>query len=295
MIDEISSNISNYNYNGRAGYKNNKRSESSLKVYSDENDCLESTKPLFSENTLKNSYFIQSGNNSNPVKKLYEQYNSPSYKLIPDNESQKLTIIDKYGDNHGKFSYSDLIIRRDVSTGKEFIISEENETYYYSIFLDDDLKRAIQDVTKQPLDTTELFGYSIKTHASTGIQYILKDGEEGSGGQLFFQNNMDRATYKKLAETYKLKYPHIVDSLEDGYFWANLEIRGLAERNDTGIMSINKDGLSYSDDINPDKNWWISFSKNIFVRLRKWFDSYWNNGKKSNDYTEWLDIIKNIS
>ena len=46
------------------------------------------------------------------------------------------------------------------------------------------------------------------------------------------------------------KYPNLIESREEGFIWADLEIRGMAKRTDQGIISIGADGMSYSDNEN---------------------------------------------
>ena len=44
--------------------------------------------------------------------------------------------------------------------------------------------------------------------------------------------------YEELAEMYFDKYPNLIESREEGFIWADLEIRGMAKRTDQGIISI---------------------------------------------------------
>ena len=53
---------------------------------------------------------------------------------------------------------------------------------YDAMVLDGKLKDALQDVMGvETLETEELSGFTLKTHSGTGIQYLVRDGEEGRG------------------------------------------------------------------------------------------------------------------
>ena len=41
-------------------------------------------------------------------------------------------------------------------------------------------------------DVETLQGFTLNTHSGTGIQYLVKDGEEGRGGKVLLQNEADR-------------------------------------------------------------------------------------------------------
>ena len=60
--------------------------------------------------------------------------------------------------------------------------------------------------------------------------------------------------------TYFDKYPNLIESREEGFILADLEIRGMAKRTDQGIISIGADGMSYSDNENYKNNWSVLFS-----------------------------------
>ncbi len=71
------------------------------------------------------------------------------------------------------------------------------------LVLDDELKDALQNVMdKDSLDVETLQGFTLNTHSGTGIQYLVKDGEEGRGGKVLLQNEADRKRYEELAEMY---------------------------------------------------------------------------------------------
>ena len=43
--------------------------------------------------------------------------------------------------------------------------------------------------------------------------------------KVLLQNEADRKRYEELAEMYFDKYPNLIESREEGFIWADLEIR----------------------------------------------------------------------
>ncbi len=42
---------------------------------------------------------------------------------------------------------------------------------------------------------------------------------------------------EELSEMYFNKYPNLIESREEGYIWADLEIKGMAQRTDYAIVT----------------------------------------------------------
>ena len=103
---------------------------------------------------------------------------------MPDNEAGCFDIYNKQGERLGAFDYSDIKVRQDSQTGKQFLISEHGTMSYDAMVLDGELKDALQNVMGvETLETEELSGFTLKTHSGTGIQYLVREGEEGRGGK----------------------------------------------------------------------------------------------------------------
>ena len=80
------------------------------------------------------------------VKPAYETYESENYRILPDNEAGCFDIYNKQGERIGAFDYSDIKVRQDSQTGKQFLISEHGTMSYDAMVLDGELKDALQDV-----------------------------------------------------------------------------------------------------------------------------------------------------
>ena len=60
--------------------------------------------------------------------------------------------------------------------------------------------------------TGELAGYTFSRNAATGIEIMIPNGMKGKMAHILFQSKADVEAYKKLVETYKAKYPNLVQS-----------------------------------------------------------------------------------
>lgn len=241
------------------------------------------------------SYLALSGKTINTLKQEYSEYESENYRIVPDNEAECFDIYNKDGERLGAFSYSDIKIRQDETTGKQFLISEHGTMSYDALVLDDELKDALQNVMdKDSLDVETLQGFTLNTHSGTGIQYLVKDGEEGRGGKVLLQNEADRKRYEELAEMYFDKYPNLIESREEGFIWADLEIRGMAKRTDQGIISIGADGMSYSDNENYKNNWSVRFSGSMYEKLYEWLQNNKDSMEEIHKFSTWQKVFDEI-
>ena len=122
------------------------------------------------------------------------EYESDNYRIKVDTGAPSLCfdIYNQLGERLGAFSYNDIIIKHDTLTGKQLLISEHGTLSYDALVLDEELKNALCKVMGvESLETEKLQGFSLKTHAGTGIQYLLKDGEAGAGGRVLLQSDED--------------------------------------------------------------------------------------------------------
>lgn len=247
------------------------------------------------KNTVMDSYLALSGNGINDLKQVYSEYQSENYKIVPNNEAECFNIYNKDGERIGAFSYSDIKIRQDATTGKQFLISEHGTMSYDALVLDDELKETLQNVmNKESLDVETLQGFTFKTHSGTGIQYLVKNGEEGRGGKVLLQNEADRKRFEELAEIYFNKYPNLIESKEEAYTWADFEIKGMAKRTDQGIVSMRADGMSYSDNENYKNNWNVLFSGSMYEMLYEWFQNNKDSMEEIYKFSTWEKVFDKI-
>ncbi|MBD5531172.1 MAG: hypothetical protein HDQ98_03060 [Lachnospiraceae bacterium] len=222
------------------------------------------------------------------VKPVYQAYESANYKIVPDNEAGRFDIYNKQGEKLGVFQYSDIKVRQDSATGKEFLISEYGTMSYEAMVMDNELKDALQNAMGvEKLETEELQGFTLKTHSGTGIQYLLRDGVEGRGGKVLLQSQADIQKYEALAETYYRKYPNLVQDKKAGYIWADLEIRGLAVQSGGGILSVHYDGMSYNHNSDYKKNWCIRFSGDTYSNILDWIQKNRGRMEEMHQFSVW--------
>lgn len=216
------------------------------------------------------------------VKPTYETYESENYRIVPDNEADCFDIYNKQGEKLGAFAYSDIKVRQDSVTGKQLLISEHGTMSYDALVMDGELKEALQ-------------GFTLKTHSGTGIQYLIRDGEEGRGGKVLLQSQSDIEKYEALAEIYFNKYPNLIHDKNAGYIWADLEIKGLAQHMKNGIISMGFNGMSYDDNSNYKNNWSVLFSGDTYKAIFDWLQNNKGSIEEMRKFTTWQDIFKNIN
>lgn len=226
------------------------------------------------QNTVLEAYRASASAGVRNVKPAYETYESENYKIVPDNEAGCFDIYNKQGEKLGAFDYSDIKVRQDSATGRQFLISEHGTMSYDALALNGELKEALQDVMGvETLETEEMQGFTLKTHSGTGIQYLVRDGEEGRGGKVFLQSQADIEKYEALAETYFNKYPNLVHDKNAAYIWADLEIKGLAQHMKDGIVSMGFNGMSYNDNSDYKNNWSARFSGDTYKAVFDWLQN----------------------
>lgn len=246
-------------------------------------------------NTAMDAYLVSSTQTIRNLALTYKTYESENYRLVPDNEAGCFDIYNKQGERIGVFSYSDIKIRQDAGTGKQFLISEHGTMSYDALVLDNELKEDLQNVMGiDELETEELQGFTLKTHSGTGIQYLVKNGEEGRGGKVLLQSEADRKKYEALAETYFNTYPNLIESKQEAYIWADLEIKGLAERTEQGIISMGFNGMSYDDNSNYKNNWSVLFSEDTYKAIYEWLQDNRGSIEDMQKFSTWQEIFEDI-
>lgn len=229
------------------------------------------------------------------VKPAYETYESESYRIVPDNEAGCFDIYNKQGERIGAFDYSDIKVRQDSATGKQFLISEHGTMSYEAMVLDGELKDVLQNVMGvETLETEEMQGFTLKTHSGTGLQYLVRDGEEGRGGKVLLQSEADRERYEALAETYFNKYPNLIHDKNAAYIWADLEIKGLAQHTKDGIVSMGFNGMSYNDNADYKNNWSVLFSENTYKAVFDWRQNNRGSIEEMQKFATWQDVFDSI-
>ena len=247
------------------------------------------------QNSALEAYRASAASAVRNVKPAYETYQTENYRIVPDNEAGCFEIYNKQGERIGAFAYSDIKVRQDSTTGKQFLISEHGTMSYDAVVLDGELKDALQNVMGvETLETEELQGFTLKTHSGTGIQYLVRAGEEGRGGKVLLQSQADIEKYEALAETYFNKYPNLVHDKNAAYIWADLEIKGLAQHTNNGIVSMGFNGMSYNDNSNYKNNWSVLFSGDTYKAIFDWLQNNRGNIEEMQKFATWQDVFKNI-
>lgn len=229
----------------------------------------------------------------------FKEHETPNYKFVPEPEigSGGMRIL-KNGQSVAVFSVDDLKIRVDEQTGTRVLISEMGGfggAWYDAIPVDAELENGLAEaIGVEDIPEVELEGYYIGTHAGTGIQYVMRPGDEGRGGKVLLRNAADVAKYNALAEEYYTRYPNLIESQEEGRIWASFEILGMAERTASGIVSIHPDNISYSDNSDYKNNWSIMLNDETWELLYEWLEENRNRMEEMNKFSSWRDILDEI-
>ena len=204
----------------------------------------------------------------------------------------------KNGQSVAVFSVDDLKIRVDEKTGTRVLISEIpgfGNSWYDAIPVDAELENGLAEaIGVDEIPEVPLEGYYIGTHAGTGIQYVMRPGDEGRGGKVLLRSAADEARYNALAEEYYNRYPNLISSQEEGRIWASFEIIGMAERTDTGIVRIGYDGVSYNDNSDYKKNWSIMFTEATWELLNEWLKDNRERMTEWDKFGSWGDVFDKI-
>ena len=252
--------------------------------------------------SLKEKYTIldNSGARRTEIKvSNFKEYETPNYKFVPEPTIGKggMRIL-KNGQSVAVFSVDDLKIRVDEQTGTRVLISEiggYNGIWYDAIPMDAELENGLAGaIGVDDIPEVSLEGYYIGTHSRTGIQYVMKPGEEGRGGKVLLRNEADVAKYNALAEEYYNRYSNLINSPEEGRIWASFEIVGMAERTDTGIVRIGYDGVSYNDNFDYKKNWSIMFTEATWELLNEWLKDNRERMTEWDKFGSWGDVFDKI-
>ena len=147
----------------------------------------------------------------------------------------------------------------------------------------------VDEIPEAPLE-----GYYIGTHAGTGIQYVMRPGDEGRGGKVLLRNAADVAKYNALAEEYCNRYPNLVTSQEFGRIYASFEICGMQERTATGFVNIRFDSISYHDNFDYKKNWSAKLTEDTWEMLWQWLEENRNGMEKVGEFSTWGNIIDEL-
>ena len=229
----------------------------------------------------------------------FKEYETANYKFVPEPTigDGGMRIL-KNGQSVAVFSVDDLKIRVDEETGTRVLISELggfDSAWFDAIPMDEELENGLAEAMGvENIPEVTLEGYYIGTHAGTGIQYVMRPGDEGRGGKVLLRNERDVAKYNALAEEYYNRYPNLINSQEEGRIWASFEIVGMAERTETGFVRIGFDNISYNDNSDFKKNWSVKLTGNTWELLNEWLKESRNGMKEWQEFSSWKDIFDEI-
>lgn len=229
----------------------------------------------------------------------FREFETKNYKFVPEPTIGEggMRII-KNGQSVAVFSVNNLKVRVDEQTGTRVLISEiggYGGAWYDAIPVDAELESGLAEAMGvEEIEEVALEGYYIGTHTGTGIQYVMRPGDEGRGGKVLLKNESDVAKYNALAEEYYERYPNLVTSKEFGGIYATFEICGMMERTATGIVKIGYDNISYNDNFNYEKNWSIMLDESTWELLNEWLKENKEHMKELYEIGTWKAVFDKI-
>lgn len=227
------------------------------------------------------------------TEELYTEFSTSKYDVVPDEEYDCYHVYNKEGDCIGTFAYSDIVIKTDGQTGTQLLISEHGTASYDALLLDQELVMGFQkSMGVESLAQEDLTGFTIHKHVETGVQYVIKAGDEGRGGRLLIRSDAELEKLDQLADKYLNDYPNLVSNKEIAQINAVLEVLGLMQRTPNGIMSVNRDGMSYNDNSDPQKNWALVFEGDYYGMVYEFVKLHRVLGTDMSDYTLWDEYFK---
>ena len=137
--------------------------------------------------------------------------------------------------------------------------------------------------------------YRIMKNKATGISSLKIEGEEQKGTWLLVSDEKKEERLKNLSGFYRMKNPALVPSDEIALWIAKEEAAGQCFRTEHGILEIERDGLEYLGEKNPDLSWSLKYpvyengKYQVFYEeaLRKLAREDAENRK---NWENWLDI-----
>lgn len=227
----------------------------------------------------------------------YSDISTQNYNIRVDANDGILRISDSSGNHLGTFSLNDVKIKKDSQTGTELVVSEHGTMSYDAIALNEELKNALAKATGiEELETLELKGFSIKTHPGTGLQVLMREGDEGRGGKTLIRSEADQKAFDRLVDEYATQYPNLISDGTAAAIYADLEVRGLAQHTPNGIFTMGYNGINYNDNDDYKRDWSIHFrgNANEYQQIMDWFDKNKNNLLEMEKHNSWMDVFKEI-
>ena len=215
-----------------------------------------------------------------------------SFYSIQDDGGGVFLVTDKTTGCVYKFAEDGCRLQTDKSTGRTFLISGNDFGAFGNIMAADDTLKAMlaQYFGAEGLEEGELTGFTFRRNEATGIEIMVPKGMEGKTAHMLFQSKADVEAYERLVQTYKTKYPNLVQSDEMAAFFASIEIEGLCHRTATGILYTNADGVSYADENDPEKSWFLLLdgqSEENYKMIMDMMEEIIKDGKDVRERREW--------
>lgn len=191
---------------------------------------------------------------------------------IEEMEGGYLRIYDKERKEGFNWKLDENQIQVDKESGKKFLINDWGSGFFNMVAVDEELENGIKDALGvEELEEKELTGFTVHNDGNTGVSYITANGYESRGGLIVFDEQANQRL-NSLAQEYLDKYPNLVKTFNEAWFYATFEVRGLAKRTSDGIMMVSPNSISFKDK-DGENRWTGIFDEQSWQSVKKEFDS----------------------
>lgn len=182
---------------------------------------------------------------------------------IEELEGGYLRIYDKERKEGFKWKLGENQIQVDKVTGTKFLINDWGSGFFNMVTVDVELENGLKEALGvDSLEESELTGFTVHQDEKTGIKYITANGYESRGGLLVLDEEAKRKL-DALAKEYLNKYPNILKSYDEAWFYASFEVRGMVKQLEDGILMIGPNNISYKS--KDRENTWVGI-----IDLEEW-------------------------
>lgn len=209
---------------------------------------------------------------------------------IEEMEGGYLRIYDKERKEGFNWKLDENQIQVDKESGKKFLINDWGSGFFNMVAVDEELENGIKDALGvEELEEKELTGFTLHNDGNTGVSYITANGYESRGGLIVFDAQANQRL-NSLAQEYLDKYPNLVKTFNEAWFYATFEVRGLAKRTSEGIMMVSPNSISFRDK-DGENRWTEIFDEQSWQSVKKEFDSSTGN-IQAGKWNYWESLLK---
>lgn len=260
-------------------------------------DRMNNNKDIYVTSKQETIYYSENYNNliHNTVQKehtgLIKSIETERY-TIEGLEGGYLRIYDKERKEGFNWKLSENQVQVDKETGTKFLINDWGTGFFNMVTIDAELENGIKEALGvDKLEEKELIGFRVHQDQKTGIKYVTANGYESCGGLLVLDAEGSQKI-DSLAKEYLDKYPNIVKSYNEAWFYASFDVRHMVKNLNSGIMLISPNSITFKS-MDRKNGWGCIFDSKRWEEVRKEFDS--NRNSEIEQWNFWKQFFKRLN